>query len=424
MILKRCSNSSKPGPDKIPYSFLKHLPSVHRFLATLYNKILFISQASPPSWCTAHISLIHKSGDSSNPANFRPIALTSVLGKIFHKILASRLEQYAIDSEIIDQDIQKGFLKGINGVIEHTFSMSAILEHARSNGLPVSITFIDLRNAFGSIAHNLIYDTLELLKIPLQIRKYIKNAYSQLNACIRTKKWSSSNFNIKRGVFQGDTLSPIIFLLVFNPIIRLVDTLQSGEFRFKIRTQKNNDLPKEGASIYVKWDEEDSDDEPGWYHCTVERHHPDGKTTIVYKDDENEKTSELIHLKQEMWKPARKNGRKYFRLGIDPPSIKLSNPQANFHFSVPHKVKGYADDLSIISDSFDEHVKTVQKIDQNLREIDLAIRPDKCVTLQFNGKKVLDQCVDFIDGETRSILEKDTKFLGATVASSRQKTCD
>ena len=71
--------------------------------------------------------------------------------------------------------------------------------------------------------------------------------------------------------------------------------------------------------------------------------------------------------------------------------------------------------MSIISDSFDEHVKTVQKID-------LVIRPDKCVTLQFNGKKVLDQCVDLIDGETRSILGKDTKILGATVASSRQKT--
>ena len=47
------------------------------------------------------------------------IALTSVLGKIFHKILASRLEQFAIDNEVIDPSTQKGFLKGINGVIEH-----------------------------------------------------------------------------------------------------------------------------------------------------------------------------------------------------------------------------------------------------------------------------------------------------------------
>ena len=44
--------------------------------------------------------------------------------------------------------------------------MSAILEHARSNGPPVAITFVDLCNAFGYIAHGLIYDTLEALKVP------------------------------------------------------------------------------------------------------------------------------------------------------------------------------------------------------------------------------------------------------------------
>lgn len=126
-------------------------------------------QECPHTWCTATFSLIYKSGDPDAPANFQQIALTSVLGKIFHKTLVSRLEQYAIDKEVIDPSTQKGF---INGVIEHTFSMSAILEHARSPDLPVAITF-DLHNAFGSIAHELIHDTLEALKVHAQVRKYI-----------------------------------------------------------------------------------------------------------------------------------------------------------------------------------------------------------------------------------------------------------
>ena len=118
-ILKKCSSSSKPGPDKVTYSCLKKLPSTHKFLATLYSKILLKTQECPHTWCTANLSLIYKSGDPAVPANFRPIALTSVLGKIFHNIIASRLEQYAIDNEVIDPSTQKGFLKGINGVIEH-----------------------------------------------------------------------------------------------------------------------------------------------------------------------------------------------------------------------------------------------------------------------------------------------------------------
>ena len=218
------------------------------------------------------------------------------------------MKQFAIDNEVIDPSIQKGFLKGINGVIEHTFSMSAILEHARSNGLPVAITFVDLRNAFGSIAHGLIHDTLEILKVPIQVRKYIQDLYAQLKATIRTKQWSSPEFSVKRGVFQGETLSPIIFLLTFNPIIQLTDAIQSGGFCFKSPILNNSDLPDPSSNIYVKWDKEDSNDEPGWYHCTVQKYHSDGQATILYKDDSEERITELVDLRLVDWKPARRNG--------------------------------------------------------------------------------------------------------------------
>ena len=60
-----------------------------------------------------------------------------------------------------------------------------------------------------------------------------------------------------------------------------------------------------------------------------------------------------------------------------------------FTLSAPHKVKAYADNFSIISDSLEEHTEMVQTINQLAREIDFMIRPDKCVTLVFDGKKVL-----------------------------------
>ena len=60
-----------------------------------------------------------------------------------------------------------------------------------------------------------------------------------------------------------------------------------------------------------------------------------------------------------------------------------------FTLSMPHKAKAYAEDLSIISSSLDEHTDSVQTIDQRAWEIDLIIRQDKCVTLVFDGKKTL-----------------------------------
>ena len=87
------------------------------------------------------------------PANFRPIALTSAIGKLYHKIIALRLERFALENNIIDASLQKGFLTGINGTMEHIFSVSAIVQNALQHGLPLAMTFLDLANAFGSVSH-------------------------------------------------------------------------------------------------------------------------------------------------------------------------------------------------------------------------------------------------------------------------------
>ena len=154
-IMRNCSSKSSPGVDGISYSLLKRLPSCHHFLATLYSKILLGINEAPPIWCSGKIILIYKKGDTSSPGNFRPIALTSTIGKlhVFHKFIARRMEKYCLANDIIDTSIQKGFLTGINGTMEHIFSVTSVLEHAKSNGLPLNISFLDLRNAFGSVSH-------------------------------------------------------------------------------------------------------------------------------------------------------------------------------------------------------------------------------------------------------------------------------
>ena len=52
-----------------------------------------------------------------------------------------------------------------------------------------------------------------------EVTNYITSLYSKLTAYVKTKNWTTEMFRIKKGVFQGDTLPALVFLVAFNPII-------------------------------------------------------------------------------------------------------------------------------------------------------------------------------------------------------------
>ena len=264
VTLWKCSMKSTPGWDGITYFHLSHLPSVHHFMATLFNKLLE-KGLSPACWGSARIKLIYKMGDPSDPANFCPIALTSVVGKVFHKIISLRLEEYLRRNKVIDASVQKGFITGLPGVFEHVYSLSAILQDATSAKRPLMITFLDLKNTFGSVPHQLIFDMLRTVKVPSKIQCYVESFYSKLFVTVTSKNWDTPPIPFCRGVFQGDTMSPIVFLLAFNPLLKLAADLNQGHgYSIELPLQNSDDFPPLDSSIYVKWVEQ-GDEPPGWY---------------------------------------------------------------------------------------------------------------------------------------------------------------
>ena len=218
-VLSKSNKKSAPGPDGITYNTLLKLDCTHHALATLFNKVL-TSGAHPPSWGESVVKLLYKKGDSADPSNFRMIALTGCIGKTYHLILSERLSTYLTSNKFIDPTLQKAFLPGINGCIEHNAIMEEIIKDAKNKNRTCHITFFDLEDAFGSVPHTLIDSTLERNHLPENIRNYFHNLYTHSTAVVQTKSFRSDPFTFRRGVFQGDPLSPIVFLLVFNPILQ------------------------------------------------------------------------------------------------------------------------------------------------------------------------------------------------------------
>ena len=84
------------------------------------------------------------------------------------------------------------------------------------------ITWFDLADAFGSVPHVLIPFVMAHYNIPTIITKYISNLYSKLKGKVICQDWESDLFQFLKGVFQGDPLSGVIFLIIFNPIIEYI----------------------------------------------------------------------------------------------------------------------------------------------------------------------------------------------------------
>jgi hypothetical protein len=114
------------------------------------------------------------------------------------------------------QNIQKGFTPKLSGTLERTAQLAHIINKARVKQRSLVITLLDLKNAFGEVHHNLIYEVLEYHHIPDHIKSLVSSLYTDFQTSIITEQFNTSFITVGRGVFQGDCLSPLLFNMSFN----------------------------------------------------------------------------------------------------------------------------------------------------------------------------------------------------------------
>ena len=132
------------------------------------------------------------------------------------------MTNFLMINNTVNNTIQKGFWPCTNGVTEHTFGLSHIIDDARRHQKSVVVTLLDLRNAFGEVSHKLISKSLELHSIPPTIINLVENIYNHANVSICVNKMATNKIKVGKGVLQGDPCSPILFNICFNTLIRTI----------------------------------------------------------------------------------------------------------------------------------------------------------------------------------------------------------
>ena len=209
-------NNKSPGPDEVPAELIKHADELGAVvIQRLCNKI-WKTKTWPVEWKNSAFLTLPKKGDVSECKNNRTIALISHLSKILLHILNERLRP------ILDRELpaeQAGFRRG-RGTRDQIANIRHILEKTREFNRKIYLCFIDYAKAFDCVRHGRLWTAMREMGVPDHLIKLITNLYDSQQACVRTAKGDSDLFNIGQGVRQGCILSPALFNLYAEYIMR------------------------------------------------------------------------------------------------------------------------------------------------------------------------------------------------------------
>uniref|UniRef100_A0A8B9Y970 RNA-directed DNA polymerase n=1 Tax=Bos mutus grunniens TaxID=30521 RepID=A0A8B9Y970_BOSMU len=225
------------GADGIPVELFQILKDdAVKVLCSICQQI-WKTQQWPQDWKRSVFIPIQKKGNTKECSSYCTIALISHTSKVMLKILQARLQQY-VNREL--PDVQAGFRKG-RGTRDQIANICWIMKKAREFQKNIYFCFIDYAKAFDCVDHNKLWKILQEMGIPDHLTCLLRNLYAGQEATVRTGHGTTDWFQIGKGVRQGCILSPCLFNLCAEYIMRNtgLDEAQAG---IKIAGRNTNNL--------------------------------------------------------------------------------------------------------------------------------------------------------------------------------------
>ena len=198
------------------------------------------TQQWPQDWKRSILIPVPKKGSTKECSNHQTIAFISCASKVTLKILHARLQHY-VNQEL--PGIQAGFRKG-RGTRKQIANIHWIIEKAREFQKNIYLRFINYAKALDCGDHNKQWKALKKMGIPDHYTCLLRNLYVDQEATVRILYGTTDWFMIEKGVRHGCLLSPCLFNLYTEHVMRNVglDELQAGIKREGETTTSNKGM--------------------------------------------------------------------------------------------------------------------------------------------------------------------------------------
>ena len=210
------STNKACGIDNLPSKLLKHsAPVISKPLSFLVNLSLKTG-SFPQKWKTAKITPLHKSGDTTNTDNYRPISVLPTLSKILEREIHRQIMTYLETHSLLSRN-QFGYRSKRSTQLATTLFLDNI-RFEINKGKLVGALFIDLSKAFDTIGHSILLNKLPASGIINKELMWFENYLFNRKHIVQYDETISEPQDIYCGVPQGSILGPLLFMLYFNDI--------------------------------------------------------------------------------------------------------------------------------------------------------------------------------------------------------------
>jgi hypothetical protein len=205
----------------------------HELLFLLFQHC-YKQQQIPTSWKTSLTILLYKKADPIILTNHRPIALANTIYKLFTSTITAQLANYGEKHQIL-QNSQEGFRQE-RCTSRQLQTLIAALEDSKLIQQDIYLLYIDFKNAFRSIDHARLLAIMADLGYPQDAINLIGNIYLNSSTMFFGSYFGKTKLvHIQRGTIQGDTLSPYLFIIFLEPLLRW---LERGNLGYKLKTSQ------------------------------------------------------------------------------------------------------------------------------------------------------------------------------------------
>ena len=229
--LSKTMNWKAAGIDGLSNFWLKSMPCAFGYIAKTVNGYIQHPEDMPEWVVKGRVTLLAKSNKTSDASQYRPIACLTTYWKCLSGILSDRILEHLNQNSMLAEE-QQGAVRNSYGTKTQLLINKSILEDAIRKRRDLSMIYIDYMKAYDSVPHKWILEVLSIYKVSPVIINFL---------AVSMQKWKVDmflyhekgvicveNICIQRGIFQGDTLSPLLFIMALNPLSLLLNRRCQG----------------------------------------------------------------------------------------------------------------------------------------------------------------------------------------------------